>query len=191
MSMSAESAPATDTEVAQGSTSAKSEGNFQIFGSREDVVKTLKSLSPSNIPLPWLFINFGCFVVSIVLLFLAFLHPLAKEERVVRKMYLIYNLLTTAIWSAEVFLPTMEHERFWHAGWKTNLELFLAVYFLLDSIVIIIEWKMKKNHTTEMEADLLINVLAYSYAAREVWIMYKRQKEGFQSPEQEGFIDVA
>eukprot|EP00567_Pseudictyota_dubia_P008268 CAMPEP_0197436218 /NCGR_PEP_ID=MMETSP1175-20131217/3693_1 /TAXON_ID=1003142 /ORGANISM="Triceratium dubium, Strain CCMP147" /LENGTH=85 /DNA_ID=CAMNT_0042965455 /DNA_START=250 /DNA_END=507 /DNA_ORIENTATION=+ len=83
----------------------------------------------------------------------------------------------------------MAHERFWHAGWKSTLELFLAFYFLLDSIMVIIMWKMKKNHTTDMLVDLVINALAYAYAAREVWLWYKRQQGGFQSVDQEAMLE--
>lgn len=54
------------------------------------------------------------------------------------------------------------------------VELTLAAYFVLDSAYVVAKWKMKRDHTTAMLGDLIVNVLAYSYATMVTWRLAKR-----------------
>ena len=126
----------------------------------------------------WLAANAACLVFSLINIVLIALGPERPGDHCARQFYLIYNFLTSTIWCLDigcgVFGDVREElnmrndssdkdskrRKFMAYG-----ELIIAVYFLLDSLVVVIKWKMPKHdHTNGMLVDCIINAFAYAFA---------------------------
>ena len=118
-------------------------------------------------PYFWLSANFACLLLSLLDIVLIALGPDRPGEHVARQFYLVYNFLTSIIWCLDIgcgvfgnVREDLERRKIIAYG-----ELIVVVYFLLDSLVVVIKWKMPKHdHTDGMLIDCIINAFAYAFA---------------------------
>ena len=57
-------------------------------------------------------------------------------------------------------------------------ELFVAIYFLVDSISVVHKWKIHKEHTSLMGIALFVGVVSYLHASNDCWKEWRRH--GFE-----------
>lgn len=154
----------------------------------------LIDFAPEKSPVKWLIVNSICFLSSLIL-FIEFLYSsvLSKingnetneGEDVslkIEELYIVWVFLTTAIWCVEACLNAAL-EKYEKRGIQksTVVELVLAAYFLLDSLVLLFQWKLQgsKEHDNgglrvSEWLDALGNSLIYFYMMFLNWNSYKK-----------------
>jgi len=125
----------------------------------------------------WTIVNMVVLLLSIVL-FVDILN--AVDDRNERPNavaeYLIYNFGTNALWILEVTLNTYEN-------WKGNFHLsadtgwmiaewLVSIYFVYDSISLLIEWKLNNSDLSEDLSDAVIGIISYSYLTASTFRTY-------------------
>lgn len=129
-------------------------------------------------PYFWLTTNSFCLIFSLLDIVLIALGPDRPGDHFARQFYLMYNFLTSAIWCLDIGCGVFgnvredlnrDNESSTKESKKRRImaygELFVAVYVLLDSLVVVIKWKMPKHdHTGGMLVDCIINAFAYTFA---------------------------
>lgn len=151
---------------------------------------------PDQSPLAWTCINLFCLVWSLILVFDIFLVEEDLEDRPgAAAMYLVWNFGTTAVWCVEVGLQQVGYHASCHDDknhgtffinnhgddgggtqrtrfkllldrWVRWIELGLAVFFLVDSMMLLYKWRLAHNHLEEELGEVLINVFAYLFISR-------------------------
>ena len=132
----------------------------------------LQGWEPEANPLVWLGVNAVCLFGSVVVLALALSRD-KKGHHVARQSYLAYNLLTSLVWWTEVSLPVISRGLTALRGIWAKIELLVALYFLVDSVIVVNAWRLKKDHTASMVEDTAVNLAAYLYmvvlTGRTLW----------------------
>ena len=127
----------------------------------------VQTCAPPTNPVPWLFINAACCGWSLWLLFWVALHtgegPL--ERHVSFQLYYAWNFGTVFIWCFQVALIIAVSPKI---SWVRWIELALALYFWVDSILMV---RQKDDDNFAMEyLDLSLSATAYFY---ELWMDYR------------------
>mmetsp|Transcript_5870 Transcript_5870/g.12543 ORF Transcript_5870/g.12543 Transcript_5870/m.12543 type:complete len:158 (-) Transcript_5870:682-1155(-) len=137
-------------------------------------------------PLVWTIVNLVVVFVSVVLLYdISFAFEDRKERPGAVGEYLAYNFVTTVLWVVEVSLRThqvrinKEHKKLELAddAWII-VELLAALYFVGDSLHLVIEWKLKDEDLTEDSMDVVVGIISYSYITVATYLDYKRSLRG-------------
>ena len=147
----------------------------------------------------WLSANSLCLVLSLLDIVLIALGPDRPGDYFARQFYLVYNFLTSMIWCLDigcgVFGNVREDLNREDSSEKESMrrkttaygELIVAVYFLLDSLVVVIKWKMPKHdHTDGMLIDCIINAFAYAFATYTLASTMRRDRK--QS--EDGYVPI-
>jgi hypothetical protein len=121
----------------------------------------LQDWAPEKAPVTWTALNVACLVSSILLLCdIIFAQADISERSFALHSYLVWNFSTTVVWCAEIGLsflnpgpPTLEQK----------VELGLAVVFTIDSLRLLIKWKIKHQDIEEALWDVLLNMVSYGY----------------------------
>ena len=118
-------------------------------------------------PYFWLSANSFCLLFSLLNIVLIALGPVRPGDHFARRFYLIYNFLTSSIWCLGIGCGVFGNVREDLNGDDESSdkevkkrkiiahgELIVAAYFLLDSLIVVIKWKMPKHdHTDGMLID--------------------------------------
>lgn len=151
-------------------------------------------------PYFWLSANSVCLLFSLLDIVLIALGPDRPGDHFARQFYLIYNFLTSIIWCLDigcgVFGNVREDlDRDGKSSEKESKrrkimaygELLVAVYFLLDSLIVVIKWKMPKHdHTEGMLVDCIINAIAYAFATYTLTGTIRTGRQQFD----EGYVPI-
>ena len=150
-------------------------------------------------PYFWLSANSLCLLLSLLDIVLIALGPDRPGDHFARQFYLVYNFLTSMIWCLDigcgVFGNVREDLNREDSSEKESKrrkitaygELIVAVYFLLDSLVVVIKWNMPKHdHTDGMLIDCIINAFAYAFATYTLASTMRRDRK--QS--EDGYIPI-
>ena len=104
----------------------------------------------------WTTVNAVCFLASVwLLLWIVWGDRAAKVAE--KQAYLFYNVLTTAVWCWEVIVVRKDQK------WATIVEAVLAVFFLGDSVTVLLDWKFQNQHLKLMFVELSFNVVGFGY----------------------------
>jgi hypothetical protein len=164
-----------------------------------DLAMLVANWAPSRAPLKWLAVNLVCWVASLVLLAHLLLSLLLWEvegdaslKPVAASLYLIWNFSTTVVWCVESGLKFLEQQHVLAptsrpssssqplgSGWALRLEVAVAIYFLADSIHLLIQWRLRDD---DLEANLLeasVSSLAYLWVSVECWQLHYGRLPGF------------
>jgi hypothetical protein len=165
-----------------------------------DLAILVANWAPSRAPLKWLVVNLVCWVASLVLLAHLLLSLLLWEvdhddslAPFAASLYLLWNFSTTVVWCAESGLKWLEQRVLVTtslptttttttplvSGWAQALEVVVALYFLVDSIHLLIKWRLQED---DLEANLLeasVASLAYLWVSVECWQLQYRRRSGF------------
>jgi len=156
--------------------------------------------SPNHHPAAWFWINAACLAASLVLvadILVCWWDGEPELRPVAAALYLFYNVTTTLVWCFEIGWTAWEQQqttttrskvvddspscmRLLHCHgvtWPVRIELVLAVVFLVDSVRLLWEWRLRKD---DLEANLweaLLNALAYLYVAYGCWSRQKKRRD--------------
>lgn len=151
---------------------------------------TLKSWVPTNSPRAWLVINAICCLWSFLLVLIVLFTDDSIGKRLAKAQYLVYDLFTTLVWVVETGLTSVfDYDVTSVEQW---VEFALAIYFLGDSTVTVIKWKLQKEHTSLMGIAVFIGFVAYLYRCiADVRDLRRRQDfEELRDVDSQGFLPV-
>jgi len=135
-------------------------------------IDLVKKWAPEKSPLHWAVINAICFLSCMAVLFDIFM---AEDHLIkrpfVRASYIVWNFGTTVVWLFETSF-TVIHQIPRPLTWEHVIEIFLAVYFLVDSLEMLYEWQVKHGKLEEELHDVCINGGAYLYELVECVRIY-------------------
>jgi hypothetical protein len=115
-------------------------------------------VSPRYSPDSWLFINAIVVAYSGLVLFL--LSGGLSFRKFAHESYYIYNVVTSLIWLVQVFLIGITYG--FHE-WKRKIEGILALFFTIQSVLVLLKKHHGKDPSEHMEWEVLINIVAYTY----------------------------
>jgi len=140
----------------------------------------LQQWSPNHHPKAWFAVNLICAAASLALLLCllwAVDDPLAMRP-VAAALYLIYSFGTTVIWCVEIGLTAWDNTATSATGslsWEIRIELALAVYFLVDSLQLLYEWRLLEQDPTINLVEAIFNFAGYLYVAFTCWRLYRQR----------------
>jgi hypothetical protein len=118
--------------------------------------------SPLRARKTWMWINAVCLAWSI-LLFIEIIFTLGPPERLEgTRAYLTYSVGTTLVWVVEVGLTVLGMEQSILSR-RDLFELAVAVFFLIDSMRLFLDWYKADVDVGGKSLDILINFAAYVY----------------------------
>jgi hypothetical protein len=151
-------------------------------------------------PSLWLVINAVAVGYSLLLLvFIALKDP--KADHFARNNYFVYNITTSILWVLEAS-GNLEREKRQTASEQENdpsepqqastpfrnrlsasftveqahrIEIYVAIYFVIDSIIVIVQKHRGEDHTKAMAIDVIISIISFSYETYVQW-KYRSQK---------------
>ena len=131
--------------------------------------------------LAWTIVNLAV-VLFATILFVDILR--AGEDRKERPgavaEYLVYNFGTSVLWVVEISLSFYENSKNQshdHAAKKWIVaEWIVALYFVCDSIHLLVEWKLKEKDLTGNLVDAFTGIISYSYLALSTFQAYNGSK---------------
>lgn len=128
--------------------------------------------------LVWTIVNLVVLLLSIVL-FVDILNAVddRNERPIAVAEYLIYNFGTNALWILEVALNTYEN---WRGnshlsadkGYRMIAEWVVSIYYVYESISLLIEWKLNKSDLSEDLSVAVIGIISYSYLTASTFQTY-------------------
>jgi hypothetical protein len=119
-----------------------------------------RSFEPAAMPKTWFCIDAVCAAFSLVLLLLNSASS-AKDVRSARECFIVYNFLTCVIWCVEVGLPVLAHGTKILQGTFVKLEMFAALYFLVDGTRTVVRWRLKHDYASDMDWTVSFNLVLY------------------------------
>lgn len=125
---------------------------------------TTSSCSPLRAPKTWMWINAVCLAWSI-LLFIEIIFTLGPLDRLEgTRAYITYNFGTTLVWVVEVGLTVLDDMKQSIVLSRRDLfELAVALFFLIDSLRLFLDWYKADVDVGGESLDVLINFAAYVY----------------------------
>ena len=135
-------------------------------------------------PLAWTIVNLTVVLLSI---FLFFDIDHATDNRAERPgavaEYLLYNFGTSVGWVLEVTPKAYESWRSNKFGslsngdcWIVIAESLASLYFVGDSIRLLIQWKLHKEDLDQPLTDTILNIVSYSYLTFESFQTYRKRE---------------
>ncbi len=115
-------------------------------------------LSPRYSPDSWLIIN--AIVVAYSGLVLCLLAGGLPSRKFAHESYYIYDVVTSLIWLLQVFLIGITYG---FLEWKRKIEGILALFFTIQSVLVLLKKHHGKDPSEHMEWEVLINIVAYTY----------------------------
>lgn len=112
----------------------------------------------------WLIINAAVIAYSCIVLILLASGP--SSWKFAHESYHIYDVITSLIWLAQVFLIGMTYG---FQDWKRKGELVLAFYFTIQAVSVLMKKHHGKDPSEQMEWAVFINIIAYTY---EIFVEY-------------------
>ena len=128
-------------------------------------------------PLFWCIVNLIVVVLSIILLIdLIFAVDDRNERPGAVAEYLIYNFGTSALWVVEVSLKSYDawKNKFHISSASIIAEWVLSLYFVCDSIHLLIKWKVNKKDISWNILELVLGIISYSYITVSIYRDYYR-----------------
>jgi hypothetical protein len=142
-------------------------------------IKPALILSSTHSPkyLIWTIVNLTVLLFSVVL-FVDILYAVdhGNERPVAVAEFLIYNFVTSLLWILEVALKTYENSKDkFHlsaaTGWMIA-EWVVSLYFVCDSVHLVIQWKLNKSDLSEDLSAAVIGIISYSYLTASTFQAY-------------------
>jgi len=102
--------------------------------------------------------------------------------------YLIYNFGTSALWVVEIALNTYEKWKNSDLSAERNsimVEGFASIYFVYDSIDLMIKWKLNKEDLSEPLFEVVVNIISYSYLSVSSLQAYYKAKREYKQIQEE------
>jgi hypothetical protein len=119
--------------------------------------------SPLRAPKTWMWINAVCLAWSI-LLFIEIIFTLGPLDRLEgTRAYITYNFVTTLVWVVEVGLTVLDDVKQSILSRRDLFELAVALFFLIDSMRLFLDWYKADVDVGGESLDILINFAAYVY----------------------------
>ena len=119
--------------------------------------------SPLRAPKTWMWINAVCLAWSI-LLFIEIIFTLGPLDRLEgTRAYITYNFVTTLVWVVEVGLTVLDDMKQLILSRRDLFELAVALFFLIDSMRLFLDWYKADVDVGGKSLDILINFAAYVY----------------------------
>lgn len=119
--------------------------------------------SPLRARKTWMWINAVCLAWSI-LLFIEIIFTLGPLDRLEgTRAYITYNFVTTLVWVVEVGLTVLDDMKQLILSRRDLFELAVAVFFLIDSMRLFLDWYKADVDVGGKSLDILINFAAYVY----------------------------
>ena len=147
----------------------------------------LNLIAPVNAPRLWTLINAICFIWSICLAIdLIYADAPSLLDHLSHKFaYLVWNFGTTIIWLMEIGLTAYEVELttfdvfYFHDSEYISmlLELMLALYFTIDSLILFVNWHMADFDINDGFWNATISALAYCYVLVKSHFDYSNKRE--------------
>lgn len=106
----------------------------------------------------WFVINAAVVAYSCTVFLLLASGP--SSWRFAHKSYYIYDVMTSMLWLAQVFLIGMTYG---FQGWKRIIEIVLAFYFTIQSVLVLLKKHHGKDPSEHMEWEVVLNIFAYAY----------------------------
>lgn len=134
---------------------------------------------PENNPSFWTLVNFILCLWSIVLVYEILGTEGPLERRYGQQLYLIWNFGSTIAWCFEIGLTVWHHHVTPSRSpiWSDRLQLGLAVYFLIDSILLFKKWTNPDKKIDDELIDVIINSLSYLAILISTAKMWYHQKD--------------
>ena len=125
------------------------------------LTRMLSRITPENSPSLWMTLNAFCFGFATFLLVVAFLSDDDRPVKMFAKQsFLLFNFTTTIVWCMQAGLNILDTDVSRISRYQ-RIELAVAAYFLIDSTVVLLQWKFKKQKMSLVDLDTGINFIVY------------------------------
>lgn len=81
----------------------------------------------------------------------------------VKQSSLWFNFTVTAVWCTKAGLNLWETETR-TVAWTQKVELAIAAYLVIESTILLIQWKYKKEHISRVGLNAAVNFIVYGVA---------------------------
>lgn len=137
----------------------------------------LHGISPNNAPRLWMAVNALCFTYSTFILIMTFLvNGFPAGKMFVKQSSLWFNFTVTAVWCTKAGLNLWETE-VRPVAWAQKVELAIAAYLVIESTILLIQWKYKKEHISRVGLNAAINFIVYGAALIKEFRAQRKQNE--------------
>ena len=139
----------------------------------------VNGFAPQVRPRFWVVAETACCAYSVFLLLLnVFGTDDSKGKQFAKESYLVYSLITCSIWFFCVGLAAAYNFDF--GSWEQRIELMLAVVFTGNAVAELVEWRWKDQNIGFMNADILLNIVAYLYESGKSFLLILKRPSDYE-----------